>query len=226
MSDIFVIFIEMKIFTKKNTAPFSNHPMSSHESYLSLRYLKDPLELKPKHSFVNDSPTFRDSLCKYLESHRFHTIILLLIITDLILLLIEHIFMIQSCHSDENILEKFELLEIILTYASKIIISIFALEIIAKIYAFGLSFFTPMNLLDFVAVFAGVICEFVVPIYGSEIGIILLLVRIVRLLRFAHAFSEAIGEEKDREIETLEIQLKASEQEIQRLHRLLRFQQS
>lgn len=150
----------------------------------------------------------RSRLQILLESRNFHTVIMALIITEIVLYVVEHILFLKECTLGEHH-QSLEIWEKVLHYISLSVLALFVIEVSLKIYAFGFMFLSkPLNLFEFLIVVGGFLAEILLPNIGGDVAAILIALRMIRLIRFAHAFQETFEKEKDYEISLLTREIK------------------
>ena len=144
---------------------------------------------------------------------------MILILFEVILYFIEHMLFLKECSSSEHP-ESLVIWEKALHYLSITVLSLFVIEISLKIYAFGCKYLSrAINIFEVSVVFGGFMAEILLPNIGGDVASILIALRMIRLIRFAHAFQETLKEEKEIEISLLKkeiIKLKSQHLEFRR----------
>ena len=157
----------------------------------------------------------RSKLQILLESHNFHTCVMVLIIFEIMLYFVEHILFLKECTEGEHH-QDLEIWEKVLHFISISVLGLFVLEIALKIYAFGLDYLSKaLNVFEFLLVFGGFLAEILLPNIGGDIATFLIALRMIRLIRFAHAFQETFEKEKNYEIFLLTKEIKQLNSQIQ-----------
>lgn len=148
---------------------------------------------------------------KFLDSHLFHQIVIAVLGFDVFILFVEHILLIVRFQSLQNICKAETLIspevleeaswivsiELFFRIMTFIIVCAFMVEVIVKIFTYGLAFFESLwNIFDFVVISAAFAGEIVLANYSEFIVTLLLPIRVIRLLRFSHAVLEI---QKERE---------------------------
>lgn len=153
-----------------------------------------------------------------MESHRFHTFVMMLIMIEIMLYFVEHIIFLKQCTEHKNS-ETLEHWEKVLHYISISVLSLFVIEVSLKLYAFGLWYLSkPLNIFEFMIVVGGLLAEVLLPNIGGDIATLLIALRMIRLLRFAHAFQESFEQEKDYEISALTKEIKELKDRLMDMH--------
>jgi hypothetical protein len=132
---------------------------------------------------------------------------MILIIFEIMLYFVEHILFLKECTSDQD--HTLENWEKALHYVSISVLALFVVEVSLKLYAFGLEYlYKPLNVFEFTIVYGGFLAEVLLPSIGGDIATLLIALRMIRLIRFAHAFQESFEREKDYEISLLNREIK------------------
>ncbi|XP_069611244.1 voltage-gated hydrogen channel 1 [Ranitomeya imitator] len=196
---------------------------------------KQPVEEEPQktpHPFIS-SYTFRDALKWLFGCHKFHILIVCLVILDALFVLIEVLLDLELLEEKVN-----KVVPEIFHYLSVSVLSFFLLEIAGKLYAFRLEFFHhKFEVFDAVIVIISFIIDVVYLTredFFSAVGLLILL-RLWRVARIVNGVilsvksgaEEKINKLKEKQetllarVSQLEQQCTQQEQEISRLQTLL-----
>ncbi|KAF9282271.1 hypothetical protein BKA57DRAFT_441970 [Linnemannia elongata] len=177
-------------------------------------------------SSEEDTSSFRHQIGEILESKKAHALILILTAIDVALVILQ--IAASLLHYDDT-KEAQWFLEL-LAHTSLAIVSIFVLEIILKVYAFGLGYFWTGNphgvlhLLDALIIIISFLLEVFLKGAEQELGALLIIFRLWRLVKLTGTVAietvehnQATVAALEQRIKVLENELKESQSEVQRL---------
>lgn len=154
----------------------------------------------------------RTRLKRVLKSKYFHVLIIALLILDMCILFTEHILLIYQLHllettckhysinepSEDHIAEEetIKVFELVFRYLTLAIVAIFMLELLLKLYAYGLHLFSKIwDSIDALVILAAFFGEIFLAGLAEQYVTLLLPLRILRLIRYTHVIAEIEGEE-------------------------------
>jgi uncharacterized membrane protein YcjF (UPF0283 family) len=102
--------------------------------------------------------------------------------------------------------ESIEIITSVFRYYSLAVSCFFALEMLTKVAVFGWRYFCdPWQMLDAVVVAAGLVTNIV--LIGGSSGLVFIVARAVRLVRFGHGVAESTEEQHHKQVQRLQQQL-------------------
>ncbi|KAF9126232.1 hypothetical protein BGX30_000114 [Mortierella sp. GBA39] len=177
-------------------------------------------------SSEEDISSTRHQIGEILESKRAHILILILTVIDVALVILQ--IAASLLHFDDT--EEAQWFLEILAHISLAIVSFFVLEIVLKVYAFGLGFFWTGNphgmlhLLDALIIIISFLLEVFLKGAEQELGSLLIIFRLWRVVKLTGTVAietvehnQAAVEALEQRIKVLENELKESQSEVQRL---------
>jgi voltage-gated hydrogen channel 1 len=160
-------------------------------------------------------------IAEFIEGKYFHFFIIILIISDVIILFLDHlIYIVNECRDDHRLV----LVEAVMKWYSFSVLVIFGLELLLKIFVFGLTYLLSFwHIMDIIIVFSALVVSLISlgPVYGN-IGTIIIIARIIRLILFGHEIADA----ERIKVHQLKKKLKAKQFEIDTLTNRLRLLQN
>ncbi|KAG0376596.1 hypothetical protein BGX24_007502 [Mortierella sp. AD032] len=178
------------------------------------------------HDSSTDTSSTRHQIGEILESKKAHIIILSLTAIDVALVILQ---IAASLLQLDDTKEAQWFLEL-LSHTSLAIVSFFVLEIVLKIYAFGLGYFWTSNphgilhLIDALIIIISFLLEVFLTGAEQELGALLIIFRLWRIVKLTGTVAIETVEHNQAtvtalkaRIETLENELKESQSEVQRL---------
>ncbi|KAG0260948.1 hypothetical protein BGZ95_004326 [Linnemannia exigua] len=178
------------------------------------------------HDSSSDSSSTRHQIGEILESKKAHILILSLTIVDVALVILQiaaSLLQLDDTKGAQWFLE-------LLSHISLGIVSFFVLEIILKIYAFGLGYFWTSNphgilhLADALIIIISFLLEVFLTGAEKELGSLLIIFRLWRIVKLTGTVAIETAEHNhatvaslEARIKTLENELKDSQSEVQRL---------
>lgn len=165
--------------------------------------------------------SFRQSLREHLESPLVHTIVVFLILVDMVILMAEHVLLIiehnKGCQVKQDG-HSLDLINDIFHYTTVLIVSVFVIEMLLKFIAFNWRYFMdPLIALDVIVITSAAVSELILPALMREIGALFIVVRVVRLMRFAHAFADTTRDQLKKQLHAVSSKLEMKEEEVKRL---------